>query len=251
MPECSWCSSQVPEGSRFCLECGRPLAATGEAPGSGQRRGLPGELSVPGSLTLVAVLVAIGGIVLLAGGVWAWGVVALLVAAVLVLLPVGVDRRSVVDFRMRVAAIRESVAVRSRGQVELFRARRELSELEADRSRLLHEFGRAVYDGAVKGITAARTAVDAVVEQIETKEAEIETLIHETEERVRRVQGPVQSTEKLEAPPEPPNIPEPWPPPDEGDIPGPPEPGPADPTPGPEVPTPQHPPAPDTAGESR
>ena len=74
------------------------------------------------------------------------------------------------------------------------------------------------------------------------KEAEIQTFIEQIDARVGQAQSGVAPTEKLEAPPEPPRIPEPWPPPDEGDPPAPvpvPEPSPADP-----VPEPEHPPTP-------
>jgi hypothetical protein len=49
---------------------------------------------------------------------------------------------------------------------------------------------------------------------------------------------------------EPARVPEPWPPPDEGDVPDPaPTPAPGDPTPGPEEPAPpEHPPMPQTGG---
>lgn len=205
---------------------------------------------MPAPLTVAAISLAIGGVILLAGGVWAWGVVAILAAAVLVLLPGRVDRRIVNDVRFRAAAMGESVAVRGRGQVEVFRTRRELAELEAERSRLYAELGRGVYEDDAAGTEAARTALQAVVERIGAKEAEISSLINETEERVRRVRGPVEPTQVLhdEAPPEPPRIPEPWPPPDEGDIPEPPQPGPGDPTPGPDEPAPPvQPPAPGAA----
>lgn len=244
MSECAHCEAQVPEGSRFCLECGRPLTA---ASSGGGLRGLAGRIRAPSGRTVAAVALAAGGFGLVAGGLWEWGVAALLVTAVLVLLPVGIDRRRMKRVQDRAGAIRESLAVRGRGQVEVFRARRELAELEAERGRLYGDLGRAVYEEDEAGTKAARTALGAVVERVDAKEAEIETLIRETEERVRRVQGPVQPTEVLqdEAPPEPPRVPEPWPPPDEGDIPEPPQPDPGGPTPGPEEPAPPvQPPAP-------
>lgn len=208
---------------------------------------LPRRLRVPHPRTLTAAALALGGIVLLAAGVWAWGVAALLAAAVLVLVRGRVGRRTVDDMRLRAGTMRESVTVRSRGQVEVFRARRELAELEAERGRLFHELGRAVYEEDETGREAARTAVAAVVERIETKETEIATLIRETEERVRRVQGP-----QDEQPPEPARVPEPWPPPDEGDIPEPPQPRPGEPTPGPPEPAPPlEPPVPGPSGERR
>jgi hypothetical protein len=194
-------------------------------------------------------LVGIGGIILLAGAVWAWGVVALLGAAVLFLFDQFVDRRvaarGLADLRGRLVATRESVALRSRGQMGVFRARRELAELHIEKDRIFRQLGEAVYSENEKGMKAARTAVDAVVGRIRDKEAEIETLIRETEVLIQRVQAPVQETVKLEAPPEPARVPEPWPPPDEGDIPEPPQPSPGEPTPGPEEPAPPvEPPAP-------
>lgn len=197
-------------------------------------------------LSAVVVALAAGGIVLLAMGLWPWGLVALLGAAVLVLLPSRVDAASI---RARAAAARDSVAVRGRGQVEVFRARRELADLEAERGRLFLELGRAVYGEDEAGRTAARAALDGVVERVRAKEAEIATLMRETEERVQRVHGSVQPTEIIEgeAPPEPPRIPEPWPPPDEGDIPEPPQPGP-EPAPAPQEPEPAPPERPPTPG---
>ncbi len=250
VPECPHCGAQVPEASRFCLQCGRAPGELG-AVAPPKRFALPAGLASPAPFTIAAIALAAGGIVLFAGGVWAWGVVALLGAAVLLLLPGRVERRHVNDVRLRVGAMSESLAVRSRGQVEVFRARRELAELEADRGRLFVELGRSVYEEDEVGTKSARTALAAVVERIQAKEAEIQTLIRETEERVRRAQGPVQPTEVLqdEAPPEPPNIPEPWPPPDEGDIPEPPQPDPGGPMPGPDEPAPPlQPPAPGATG---
>jgi hypothetical protein len=200
--------------------------------------------------SVAAVALAVGGIVLLAVGLWPWGLVALLGAAVLVLLP---GRMDVGELRARAAAARDSATVRGRGQVEVFRARRELADLEAERGRLFLKLGRAVYGDDEVGSTAARAALEGVVERVQAKEAEIATLMRETEERVRRVQGSVQPTQVIEneAPPEPPRIPEPWPPPDEGDIPEPPQPGPAEPTPVPSEPAPpERPPAPGSSRKS-
>lgn len=253
MPECSHCGSEVPEGSRFCLQCGRPILA---AENPGPKRPLPGlgaRLPELSPLTVIAVALGVGGIILLVAGVWAWGVVALLGAAVLLLIPGRVDRRAVDDARSRAGAMREALAVRGRGQVGVFRARRELAELQADRGRLFAGLGRAVYEEDQAGTESARAALAAVTERIEAKEAEIETLIRETEERVRRAQGPVQATEVIhdESPPEPARVPEPWPPPDEGDIPEPPQPDPGGPQPGPNEPAPPvQPPAPGSAGKS-
>jgi outer membrane biosynthesis protein TonB len=204
---------------------------------------------------VVVLLVAIGAIILLAGGVWAWGLVALLAAGILFLSQREAERRAaryaLAGFRERFLAMRSSFAARSRGQVELFRARRERAELEAERSRALHQLGHTVFYGDKEGTKSGKAAVEAVVERINEKEAEIEALIRQTDERVQRAQAGVRPTERIEAeqPPEPVRIPEPWPPPDEGTPPTPepqPEPSPDDP-----VPAPEHPPMPQTSRARR
>jgi len=196
---------------------------------------------------VIAVLVWIGSIVLLAGGVWAWGLVAFLAAGMLFLTQREAERRAakyaLLGFRERFFATRASLAARSRGQLELFRSRRERAELEAERSRGLHRLGHAVFYSDKAGTKSAKADVEAIVKRISTKEAEIESLIRQTGERVQRVQAGVKPTEQIQAeqPPEPARIPEPWPPPDEGDPPTPfpdPEPSPAEP------PEPEHPPMP-------
>ena len=233
MPDCDHCGTALAAESRYCPECGGRL---GEEASSRLR------LPPPSPLLAIAVLVGIGGIILLVGAVWAWGVVALLGAAVLFLFDLVVDRsaaaRVLADARGRVAATKESVALRSRGQMGVFKARRELAELHIEKDRIFRQLGEAVYSEDDEGIKGARTAADAVVGRIRDKEAEIETLIRETEALVQRVQAPIQETVKLEAPPEPARVPEPWPPPDEADIPEPPRPSPGEPTPRPEEPVP-------------
>lgn len=233
MPECDHCGTVLRAESRYCPECGGTL---GEDASSRARPTRPSPLLV------IAALAGIGGIILFAGAVWAWGVVALLAAAVLFLFDGFVDRsvaaRVLADLRGRFAATRDSVALRSRGQMGVFRARRELAELHIEKDRIFRELGQAVYFEDEMGMKAARTAVDTVVGRIRDKEAEIETLIRQTEALIQRVQAPVQETVKLEAPPEPARVPEPWPPPDEGDIPELPQPSPGEPAPGPEEPAP-------------
>jgi hypothetical protein len=248
MPDCPNCGTSIVAGSRFCPECGRPL--TDEARDTvvqPRERRWP-----PHPVMIVAILVWVGAIILLAGGVWAWGVVAFLAGGILVLSQREAERRAakhaLADMRERVVATRAALAARSRGHLEIFRARRELAELVAERSRGLHRLGAAVFSGDKAGTKAAKADVQAVVDRINEKEAEIETLIQQIEERVNRAQVAVRPTERIHAeqPPEPARIPEPWPPPDEGDPPAPapaPDPSPADPPPAPE-----HPPMPQSKG---
>ena len=244
--QCPTCGANVPASSRFCPECGRPLevATPPEAPeaSAARRRLWPPEL-----LLAVVVFIAAGGFILLVAGEALWGVVVLLLAGVLALVrQEGVRREVGRALRDRVSTQRHVVTARSRGQLELFRARRELADLEAARARGYSELGRAVFENDESGKQAARTALMSVVARIEEKEAQIQALIQEMDERVRRAQRGVQSTEPLSAEspsePLPPRLPEPYPPPDEGSPPAPapvPEPSPDDPPPEPE-----HPPLP-------
>lgn len=188
-----------------------------------------------------------GAIVLLAAGEWAWGIVALLGAAVVFLVTRAEERRvakyALGGVSARFSASRDAIAARSRGQIDLFRARRERAELEFEKARALQTLGGAVFDEDKAGTKTAKAAVQDVVDRIEAKEAEIQGLIARTEERIQRAQAGVRPTERLEVPPEPARIPEPWPPPDEGEPPEPvivPEPSPDQPAPEPEqAPTPQ------------
>lgn len=242
--DCANCGATVAATSRFCPECGRPLAAG--APPTAVYDAPPRRRWPPDPLLAVVVLVAAGGIILLVGGEWAWGLVVLLLAGLVFLSQREVERRAaartLAALGARVSAQRDVLSARSRGQLELFRARRELAELEAERARCYAELGRAVWEEDETGMEAAKKALGGLVEQIQGKEAEIETLIAQMDERVRRAQAGVAPTELLEAPPEPARVPEPWPPPDEGEPPEPaivPEPSPGD-----LPPEPEHPPTP-------
>lgn len=243
--DCRNCGSRVPATSRFCPECGRPLAA--DAPATAVYDSPPRRVWPPDPLLLVAVMIGVGGAILFVGGEWIWGLVVLLLAVVVLLVQREVERRTarlhLAGLRARLSARRGVFTARSRGQLEVFRARREMAELEAQRSRWFADLGRAVWEEDETGIEAGKTALADLAERIHAKEAEIQTLIEQIDERVRRAQAGVAVTEKMEAPPEPARIPEPWPPPDEGDPPEParvPEPTPDVPAPEPErPPTPQ------------
>ena len=191
--ECANCGFAAPPESRFCPECGRPLPLA-EKP---SRR----RFRVEPFLVLVAVAV-VAGLVLLARGTWAWGIAAVLLAGILLLGRREVERRraarAVASLRARAAAAGEAVAARSREQVELFRARRELAELDAQRARAFHQLGRATFYEDEADAASARSAITAVLGRIRDKEAEIARLKEETEQRLERAQLQAQPTEHLE-----------------------------------------------------
>jgi hypothetical protein len=233
----------VPAGSRFCPECGRQLAEGGET----LVRPASHRLWPPDPFIVISGSLVLGAIVLFVGQIWAWGVVALL-AAVVVFLGARTEERRAARYALgglgaRFSAGRESITARSRGQIDLFRVRRERAELEGERTRALQRLGHAAFYEDDKGVASAREGVQEVVDKIAARDAEVQALIERTEERVQRAQAGVRQTEKLESPPEPARVPEPWPPPDEGEPPQPaevPEPSPDDPAPEPApAPTPQ------------
>ena len=248
MSECPHCGSELTAESRFCPECGRPVTAAATAPIR------VGSRWPPDALLLISLLVMIGGIVLLAGGVWAWGLVAVFGGLALFFARGEMERRTAgnvfAKLRARAGAAGVAVAAHSREQVALFRARRELVELEAQRGRAFQDLGRAVFVKDKAGKETAQAAVEAIEARIGDKEAEIETLRRKTEARVGQAQAHGRATARLEMPPEPARIPEPYPPPDEGTPPQPvPSPAPGEPVPGPDEPSPPEQPA--TPGGTR
>lgn len=205
------------------------------------------------------------GAVLLAGGRWLAGALAV-VAALLLLAaffqvarrkPDGVVARATAGalgtVRARAGYAVDAVATRSRAGRELVRARQELLDLGAERERRLRELGEAVYGGDRKGTRRFRGELAELDARIERKEAEMATIAADAQERLERARLQVQPTEMVEIPeppsptpdpdpsptPEPPRpvpepgpippVPEPYPPPDEATPPEPariPEPGP-------------------------
>jgi hypothetical protein len=173
-------------------------------------------------------------IVLFATNHWPIGLVVLGLALLLVLVTV---ETRVVRERAGVAA--DSVATRGRAAARVLALRRELRRLEHLRDRLLFELGEAVYRGDEQATETARARVVELEEVVRHREGEIEAVIAQARDRISRRNLEVQSTEMVELPdPDGPTtpdvgpavIPEPYPPPDEGNPPQPaiiPEPGPA------------------------
>jgi hypothetical protein len=216
-------------------------------------------------LGLLAGIVLVGGGILLIGiQQWLWGVLALLLAALVFVLRTDPARHETRAFlgasRTRLTVHGRVVGARSRGQIELFRLRRELVELQTERSQGYQELGRATHLGDEATAGAGTARLDEVDERIAAKEAEIAALVKAMEERVKQAQVEITPTSLMESPPEPARVPEPYPPPDEGDPPEPahvPEPTPEparepfpepvpEPSPDDPVPAPEHPPAPET-----
>lgn len=145
------------------------------------------------------------------------------------------------------------VSARSQAARELSLRRRELAELGARRNELVLALGEAAYAGDEASVRELCDRLRALDEETARKQEEAAAALGRAQDRVREARLEVQPTEMVQVPepypppdegtppvpepipePMPPEIPEPYPPPDEGSPPSrptPPEPGPSEPTP--------------------
>ncbi len=265
MASCTNCGTKLTKTSRYCPQCGHPAAA-----GETKEMELPpdetGRVPVqyvqaepryygitPTTLVLVLGGVALTlAVVLFALGHWPFGLIALGVSVLLVLIfletarrkPDGAVARSTADaldgFRARAGVAAGSLATRGRAARRLLVLRRELQRMGQLRARLLFELGDAVYRGDDQATERARGQVRELDELAALRGAEMEAVVARTQERLEQRRLEVQATEMVELPDQPAQpgegapgvpavIPEPYPPPDEGNPPEPaimPEPGP-------------------------
>ncbi len=136
--------------------------------------------SAPDPGLIAGIVLAGAGLILLAVGVWLWGLLALVLAAAVLVLALEAGRRGTGVALTRLSAHRRVVRARSHGQLELFRLRRELAELQTERNAAYQALGRATHAGETAGARAATAQVDDVNARIEAKEASIAILQSET-----------------------------------------------------------------------
>jgi outer membrane biosynthesis protein TonB len=115
----------------------------------------------------------------------------------------------------------ESVAIRSDTGRRVARLRNELLEAESRREMLLRGLGAAVYADDAEATQSLENQLTNLDEGIRAKEAEMQSIVDEAQERISRGRSSVQPT--LIEPAQPAPVPEPAPPPDEGTPPQPPE----------------------------
>jgi len=235
---CANCGARLPKDSRFCPECGvrtsvaNDVTAVEEVPPEETGRvpvhkvaatpryfGIAPPLALF-SLALASLVVAI--VVFLAGNAIA-GALLLAAAALFSTLFVAgskhlpenavarMGRRALETVRDRTGFAVEAVTVHSTARVELFRLRRELTELVASRAEAARALGEAVYGGAEDEVDAGRNRMSELDQALADKEREMTTVTAAAKERLQRAQLQVQPTEVVE----PPQIPEPMPAPSE------------------------------------
>jgi hypothetical protein len=250
MASCRYCGAALADDARYCLQCGRRTDAADAS------RDLRFYGVTPASLVLAVAAAAVGvAAVLFAFGRWPFGLVAVGIALLLVLVflesarrsPRGSMVRTTADmldgFRARATVRVESLATRGLAARKLFEIRQELRRMSGVRERLLSELGDAVYRGDEHAADTARARVAELDQLAAEREGEMQSIVAATHRRIERGRLEVQPTEVAEVPrepqtpapgeanpPEPARIPEPYPPPDEGTPPQPaviPEPEPA------------------------
>jgi hypothetical protein len=270
---CSNCGAWLPKRSRFCPECGTRVGAgetaVQEVPPD-EIGPVPVEISTatprffgvtpPSAVLALAAACLAGGIAMLATGHAIVGGALLGVAVALGVFFVSLARRlpdtAVSRFssdalhilRERTGLAVESLAVHSSARVELFRLRRELAALLAQRAESARALGEAVYAGDEEGTESARAQLAELDGQVSAKEDEMEQTAAGAMERIQRAQLQVRPT-LIEPPvPVPEPYPEPTPPPQPVPVPEP-TPEPSEP-PGPaHVPEPGPIPSPPPQGE--
>lgn len=274
---CANCGARLPKDGRFCPECGVRTSASNDATAVEE---IPPEetgrvpvhkvaatpryfgIAPPLALFAIAVTALATAIVLFVAGKTIAGALLLAAAALFSVLFVGaskrlpenavarVGRRVFATVRDRTGFAVEAVSVHSTTRVELFRLRRELSELAAERAEAARAFGEAVYVGAEDEIEAGRNRMSELEQAFADKEREMTTVTAAANERIQRAQLQVQPTEVVEPPqvpepmpapsepPQPVTVPEPSPVPSEPSVPVPsPEPSPEPSPPQPEQPS--------------
>jgi hypothetical protein len=254
---CRSCGEELAATARFCPNCGAPaseLPPLETVPGpvvheSVERRwlGLPARFVLL-CLGFAALGAAIG---LFATGSWAWGIVMLLLAGILLVALAEATRRSgdmwarhssrlAADGRAQAATAAEVWRARLDSALSRWRTRSRLDAIEFERGPALQRLGEAVWQGDQTGEQQARQRLVELEQERKRIEDELAEQLAGADERIRRARLPVQETIMVNPnepsppypppdegdPPQPAQVPEPYPPPDEGTPPTPaPDPG--------------------------
>ena len=274
--KCANCGSRLTKKARFCPECGARVGASSDETAIQE---LPPDETgqVPVAMTTAeprffgvtppAAVIALAGaslalaIVLLLTDHFIFGGVLLVVAGVLFMLFAGLVRRApetpvarasagaLGAVRARAGFAVETLAAHSSARVELFRLRRELVELLAQRAEFARALGEAVYADDPEATESARSSMAEVDDLISAKEEQMQQTAAGAMERIERAQLQVQPT-MIETPEPPTPSPEPFPSPSEPPAPTPiPEPTPEPSEPGGPVVVPEPGPEPSPPAE--
>jgi hypothetical protein len=224
--ECQNCGAELPENTKFCPQCGTPVAAgdtvveevpapepdpTPVEPQVAERRlfGVP-PTSVLLLLTVAGVVL---GIVLLILGDWPWALIAFGLAGFVGTglfaqarrLPsetgaaTKASLRGLDSVRARSRAMVETVAAHGSARMELSRLRREVSALASDRRDRVRELGEAAYGNDRAAVKALKERIKGIDDEVQAKEAQMARVTIDAQERIGRAKLEVQPT-RIEQP---------------------------------------------------
>jgi len=231
---CRNCGEALAPGARFCQSCG---VATGQLP---PVETVPGPvvhesveqrwLGLPARFVLLCLGFAAFGaaIGLFATGSWAWGIVLLLMAIVLLAALAEASRRKAdvwmqhstrlaADGRAQAATTAEVWRTRLDTTLSRWRTQSRLDAISDERGPALQVLGEAVWHGDKPAERQARQRLMELEEASKRIEDELAERLASADERIRKARLPVQET--LMVTPNEPNPP--YPPPDEGNPPQP------------------------------
>ncbi|HEX6953225.1 MAG TPA: zinc ribbon domain-containing protein [Gaiellaceae bacterium] len=248
---CPSCGEELAPGARFCQSCG---VATGRVPSVEMVPGPVAHESVERrwlGLPLRFVLLCLGfaafgaAIGLFATGSWAWGIVLLLLAIVLLAALAEASRRRAdawmqhssrlaSDGRAQAATTAEVWRARLEASVSRWRTRSRLDAISDERGPALQALGEAVWRGDEPAERKARERLVELEQESKRIEDELAKRLAGADERIRRARLPVQETlmvtpndagsaggRAADARQEDPGPNPPYPPPDEGNPPQP------------------------------
>lgn len=213
---CSHCGAGLPDGAAFCPSCGRPTdaAAATEVVHVAPIDVEHAEpryfgLGPPVFVLAVAAGFLILGLVLLAVGSVAFGVLAIVVAAGLFPTFLAGARRwphhplaraglSTADRARDEASVAvESISTWSRAGRDVVRVRKEQFALRRERDAKIRELGVAVYEDDGGRVSELKAAAKELDERIERNERELQRTIAAARRRVRKGRAAVASTEVI------------------------------------------------------
>ena len=266
---CQACGAKLPAKSKFCPECGTAVASgdtvvqevppaepspTPVEPHVSERRyfGVPPA----GLLLVLGVVGLIVGIVLFATGLWPWGLIVVGISLFLFTGAASAERhspgeegraaRAFSSVRSHAGVAKETIAAQSNARLELARLRRDAAGLAKQRRERARELGEAVYAKNTTATKDLKQQMKEIDDELSAKEAQMAKVTIDAQERIGKAKLQVQPTQVVAGempgeapepavvpepspppdegqPPEPAHVPEPYPPPDEGDRPKPPE----------------------------
>src|SRR5262245_56462031 len=237
---CASCGGELAPGARFCSNCGAPagdLPPLETVPGPVVRESVDRRwLGMPARFVLLCLGFAAFGasIGLFATGSWAWGIVLLLLAIVLLAALGEASRRGdgvwaqrssrlAADGRAQAATAAEVWRARFDTRLTRWRTQSRLDAIAVERGPALQTLGDAVWRGDKADERKAREGLVELEQRAKRIEDELAERLAGADERIRRARLPVQGT--IMVSPNEPSPPYP-PPPDEGTPPLPtPDPG--------------------------